>query len=400
MKTRILVVADDASLRATLARGLLPAGYAIELAESARHARDVMTRESVALVMLAPRNMTAVTELAREIKDKVGRLVLVLESAETVDPVLESLVAPGARVVKPFAAADVLARIKSELGAAPPAPTADEPAAPRRESLPDQPQRLQFEGYILDGEARSCVDAAGREVTLTRAEFALLFAFARQPGRVLTRDELSHVVAGRGAEADDRSVDVLISRLRRKIERDPKMPRIIITMPGEGYKFSARPVALDPSASQMIAPSPAALHKPAADGSPGERAAARIGKTRMLSIVASAIAVVLVAIAGWTAWQMRTVSRQIVEAAAVASTPSSATSAAASTAEQSRRAAVYKRMISAMQDDRFSWRTVERLAIESGVDETEAHEILAEHPDEVVLGKSHDGKLLARLAER
>jgi hypothetical protein len=54
----------------------------------------------------------------------------------------------------------------------------------------------------------------------------------------------------------------------------------------------------------------------------------------------------------------------------------------------------------ALQDDRFSWRTVERLAIESGVDEAEAHEILARHPGEVVLGKSHDGKLIARLADR
>ena len=70
------------------------------------------------------------------------------------------------------------------------------------------------------------------------------------------------------------------------------------------------------------------------------------------------------------------------------------------TSEDGRRATVFNRMVAAMQNDRFNWRTVERLAIESGVNEGEAHEILAEHPDEVVLGKARDGKLIARLSER
>jgi len=61
---------------------------------------------------------------------------------------------------------------------------------------------------------------------------------------------------------------------------------------------------------------------------------------------------------------------------------------------------VFKRMIASMQDNQFSWRTVERLAILSGVNEGEAHEILAEHPNEVMLGKSQDGKLLAKLVGR
>jgi intergrase/recombinase len=95
------------------------------------------------------------------------------------------------------------------------------------------------------------------------------------------------------------------------------------------------------------------------------------------------------AILGWEAWSNRAALRQ----------PSAVTAPTVS-AEEGRRATVFKRMVAAMQDDRFDWRTVERLAIESGVDETEAHEILAEHPGEVVLGKSRDGKLIARLSER
>lgn len=396
MKTRILVVANDASLRATIARGLLRAGYAVELAESPKHAREVMAEEGIALAILAPHGMgTAASELAREFKEKIGRLIVITELPDvSLDGLL---VQPSASIAKPFSEQDLLARIKSELDADPqPQPN----VAPAETAVRDLPLVLKFEGYTLDGEARTCLDQAGREVTLTRAEFSLLLAFARQPGRVLTRDELSHVVAGRGAEPDDRSVDVLISRLRRKIERDPKAPRIIVTMPGEGYKFTARPVPPDPPESKTIAPPPTAPRSEKTDHPERERVAARIGNARGLSIAASVIAIMLVAIAGWTAWQMRTVSRQMVEAASVAAKPAAATSTAASTADQPRRAAVYKRMVSAMQDDRFNWRTVERLAIEAGVDETEAHEILAEHPDEVVLGKSHEGKLLARLADR
>jgi DNA-binding winged helix-turn-helix (wHTH) protein len=93
-------------------------------------------------------------------------------------------------------------------------------------------------------------------VPLTRAEFSLLLALARHPGRVLSRDELRQAMAGRDADPDDRSVDVLISRLRRKIERDPKAPRMIITVPGTGYKFGVKTQTA--AAADEIAPGPPA----------------------------------------------------------------------------------------------------------------------------------------------
>src|SRR5262249_19403096 len=85
------------------------------------------------------------------------------------------------------------------------------------------------------------VDGNGREVQLTRAETALLAAFVGNPCRVLSRDQLRRAVVGRGAEASDRNVDMLIARLRRKIEPNPKSPRLILTVPGLGYKFALRP---------------------------------------------------------------------------------------------------------------------------------------------------------------
>jgi DNA-binding response OmpR family regulator len=399
MKTRILIVADDAGLRAMVARALLQAGHGVELAENARRAREVITRESVDLAILAPRGVTDVTELAREIKDKVGHVILVTENGQATEPSLEALVPPSARISKPFAGPDLLAKITSELNA-PAIATRDGDAAPPRGSSGDGPSVLVFEGYTLDADARSLTLASGRDVALTRAEFSLLLAFARQPGRVLSRDALSYVVAGRAAEPDDRSVDVLISRLRRKIEPEAKTPRLIVTMPGEGYKFTARPDAVDVVKPKSTEPSPVRDVIQAADDVGRVNVAARSERSRILWIGAMAVAVLLVAITGWTAWQTRTVSREIMQAASAAPPSPAAIPAATAASDQERREAAYKRMVTAMQDDHYNWRTIERLAIDSGVTEDEAHEILAEHPQEVVLGKSREGKLLARLADR
>jgi DNA-binding response OmpR family regulator len=393
MKTRILVAADDASLRAMLARELLKAGYAVELAENARHAREVLTRESVALAILAPHGMgTAGSELAREIKSKNSRLILVTETANDELPV------ESAPLVRPFKEQDLLARIQAELATPLKSAAAPEPASTSAtETVRDQPQLLVFEGYTIDCGARTCTNARGQELALTRAEFSLLLALARQPGRVLSRDELSYVVAGRGAEPEDRSVDVLISRLRRKIEPDPKVPRIIVTMPGEGYRFSVKPEVVD-TGTAMTGASLSARSAASLTSSIVEGAAGRHRGRRNMWIGATAAVLIAAMAAGWTAWHFRHAQQQMTKAPATPSSPSP-TPQNPGAADEARHAMVYQRMVAAMHDDRFSWRTVERLAIDSGVGEAEAHEILAEHPNEVMLGESHDGKLLARLVD-
>lgn len=385
-----------------LARWLLGAGYAVELAESPRRAREVIAYESLNLAIVDPHGMGAAgTELAREIVERVKRLILIAEPTDEAAASSEPSVQLGACISRPFSEQDLLARVTSELGGV---PTAAEQ---------DGPQLLRFEGYTLDADARTCFDAKGQEVTLTRAEFSLLLAFARQPGRVLSRDELGHVVAGRGAEPDDRSVDVLISRLRRKIEPNPKAPRMIVTMPGEGYKFTAKSQAVATDAA-TAARSSAAAAIPATKKARGDDSLVQPAKargterenasrsTRALRALLPAAVIILMAASGWEIWSNRSAVPQPAEATPQMTAPeprsSSATSQPGVSAE--RRAAVFKRMIAAMQDDRFTWRTVERLAVESGVDEAEAHEILAEHPGEVVLGKSNDGKLIARLPDR
>jgi DNA-binding response OmpR family regulator len=104
---------------------------------------------------------------------------------------------------------------------------------------------LKIKDCKLDLAAHTFVDGNGREVHLTRAETALLAAFVGNPCRVLSRDQLRRAVVGRGAEPYDRNVDMLVARLRRKIESDPKSPQFILTVPGLGYKFAARPQSVE-----------------------------------------------------------------------------------------------------------------------------------------------------------
>jgi class 3 adenylate cyclase len=110
-------------------------------------------------------------------------------------------------------------------------------AAGERVSVPSivflEDSKLDLGGYVF-------VNSNGQEVALTRAETDLLTELAHSPCHVVSRDKLQHAVAGRGAGPFDRSMDMLVARVRRKIEPDPKVPRFLITVPGVGYKLMAR----------------------------------------------------------------------------------------------------------------------------------------------------------------
>ena len=113
----------------------------------------------------------------------------------------------------------------------------DAPGSGRLEQPREAPSRLRFAGFILDLDARTLVRETGEAVALTRGELALLRVFVTRPGRVLSRDAVLDALANRRFEPFDRSVDVMVGKLRRKIEPDSKQPRLIVTVPGEGYRF-------------------------------------------------------------------------------------------------------------------------------------------------------------------
>jgi DNA-binding response OmpR family regulator len=233
MKKRILVVANDAGFRATLARWLIAAGYSVELAESSRHARRVLANERIGLAIVASDQRDG-NDLACELRAAVDRLILV--TASTNGSIGQAVRADG-YLSRPLREDDVLAQIDAAFGT-------------ETKAAEAAPELLRFAGYTLDAVGRSCLDPSGRVVALTRAELTLLLSLARRVGRAVSRDDLTRAVAGRGAERGDRSVDVLISRLRRKIEANPKSPRIILTIPGVGYRLAAKPrIATDKPAA-------------------------------------------------------------------------------------------------------------------------------------------------------
>jgi adenylate cyclase len=143
----------------------------------------------------------------------------------------------------------VLAGVQSALQAEPGLPDGHSP----------EPKVMSFDGFTIDLAGRSLRDGRGSEVPLTRSEFALLVAFVHSPGRVLSRDQLLDAVVGRRAEPFDRSIDVLVGRLRKKIEPDPRTPSFVLTVVGEGYKFAAKVLEAAPAAPE---PSPALPDKP------------------------------------------------------------------------------------------------------------------------------------------
>src|SRR5262245_9831805 len=228
MRQCVLVVARDATLRSTLARWLMPAGYSVELAENDRRAREVLTDQQMALTIVAP-TADAAGAAPFDPGEKGGKLIIACERTQDLSRRARSAPAADAYLSLPLDEREVLAHVESLLRS----PSNAKDAAP-------PPVILSFEGFALDTAGHSLRDGDGSEVPLTRAEFAMLAVLVRHAGRVLSRDRLLDAALGRRAEPYDRSVDVLIGRLRRKIEPDPKAPRFIVTMPGEGYKFAAQ----------------------------------------------------------------------------------------------------------------------------------------------------------------
>ena len=217
MRSRILVVGRDIALRGRLGRTLNAAGYGVEFAEGAAQARQ-MGRKDIALAIVAAESTGPTPEhLIQELRSTVGKTLVVSTSpsrrarCDALDPADE---------------AELLARIAEATN---PAPDAELETAV-----------LEFAGYRLDLAGHSLSTESGSEVPLTRGEFRLLQAFLQHPGRALTRDYLLQILAGRDAEAFDRSIDMLVVRLRRKVEPNPRRPRLIVTVAGVGYKFTAR----------------------------------------------------------------------------------------------------------------------------------------------------------------
>ncbi len=129
----------------------------------------------------------------------------------------------------------------------------DAGSSPAKSLLPPRGAPVRFGTFTLDLDGCSLSNTDGGDIPLTRSEFALLREFIHHPGRVLSRDYLLDALGGKRPDPFDRSIDMLVGRLRKKIEVDPKQPRLIVTVAGEGYRFDGLTRSLSPEQTPSIA---------------------------------------------------------------------------------------------------------------------------------------------------
>jgi DNA-binding response OmpR family regulator/class 3 adenylate cyclase/predicted ATPase len=231
----VLVIADDLAERTLIARALRSGGYPVELAESAKRALRLAKDQKFEVAIVAMSAQPAGEAIVRDLCGSVPKLIALIDSGKQ-DVRPDHILFPAdALLSRPIDRSQLLACV-TEL---------KEPSL--QPVINDAPSAFSFEGYTFDVAGRTFVDRNGRETALTRSEAQLLATFVRNPKRVLTRDQLRRAIVGRGVEAFDRSVDILVARLRHKIELDPKAPRFIHTVPGAGYKFTASPLSVEAS---------------------------------------------------------------------------------------------------------------------------------------------------------
>lgn len=231
----ILAVDDEEPIRELLASYLAAEGYRVTTAADAASARQLIETETFDLVVLDLRLPDGDgLGLVRQIRTDSHIPVIILSSKDQdVDRIVGLELGADDYLTKPFNPRELLARIKAVLRRA-----VGEGRAVRNGD--ELRAVVQFANWELDLTAQRLRSQDGRDVELTKAEFGLLAAFVKRPQRVLTRDQLLDLTRIDGGEVFDRSIDVLILRLRRKIEANPKEPRIIKTERGAGYVFDAK----------------------------------------------------------------------------------------------------------------------------------------------------------------
>jgi two-component system, OmpR family, response regulator len=228
----IVVVDDHKDIRELVARYLGEHGYRVSVADNAAALRRLLQRSAPDLIvldiMMPGEDGLSVCRHLRT----TGNLPIILLTAvaEETDRIVGLEMGADDYVTKPFNPRELLARVKAVLRRA--------QSLPPRQALP-RGKAIRFDRWTLEVGRRELVSADGVAVPLSTAEFRLLSALLDHPGVVLTRDQLLDLTVGRAAEIYDRSIDNQVSRLRRKIELDPKNPVLIKTHWGGGYSFTA-----------------------------------------------------------------------------------------------------------------------------------------------------------------
>ena len=230
-KPHILIVDDDSEIRDLLNRFLSKHDFRVTTARDGREMRQAMADWSFDLLVL---DLMMPGEdglsLCRQVRSESDIPIIMLTAmGEDVDRIIGLEVGADDYMAKPFNPRELAARIKAILRRS--------ASSASSESGEGSAEKVMFAGFVLDPATRS-LQRGEESIALTAGEYDLLIAFVGHPRRVLNRDQLLDMARGRAAIPFDRSIDVQVGRLRRKIEPDPKNPVLIKTVRGGGYMFT------------------------------------------------------------------------------------------------------------------------------------------------------------------
>ena len=227
----IAILDDDPEIRSLLEQNLRGAGFEVSTASNGRDLKTILEHQTIDLIVLdlmlpGEDGLTICRELRAESNIPIIMLTAMTHEA---DRIIGLEMGADDYLTKPFSPRELVARIKATL---------------RRQGMvttqsEDRRRTAVFEGWKLDVVRRELRDPDDVLVDLTSGEFDLLAALIERPNRLMTRDLLLDITKGRQADVFDRSIDITVSRLRQKIEEDPKNPQFIKTVRGKGYIFSA-----------------------------------------------------------------------------------------------------------------------------------------------------------------
>ena len=227
----VVAVDDDPSIRQLITNYLLDHDFRVTAVGTERELRSVLDRDPASLVVLDLRlGKEDGLHIARTLREQTKLPIIILTAMrDEADRVMGLELGADDYLTKPFSPRELLARIRALLRRAKMHETVSEVVSNIR--------AYRFEGWELNVRLRRLRAPAGETLALRNAEFNLLLAFLAAPQRVLSRERLLELSRLHNAEVYDRSVDVLVGRLRRKIEPYPRIPSLIVTERGAGYIF-------------------------------------------------------------------------------------------------------------------------------------------------------------------
>ena len=232
--THILVVDDHREILDLVARHLKKEGFRVSTAGDGRAMWQILADARIELILLdlmlpGEDGLSLCRKLRAESATASIPVIMLTAKGEEIDRVIGLEMGADDYLPKPFGTRELVARIKAVLRRA------------QTQTAPAEAEDVdgyRFAGWSLDLARRQLQDDAGVVTPLSTGEYDLLVVFLQRPGRVLSRDQLLDLTRGRSAAPFDRSIDTQVSRLRKKIENDPKDPQLIKTVWGGGYVFT------------------------------------------------------------------------------------------------------------------------------------------------------------------